>query len=94
MPGTPTSPEDSPSQPYCLLDLIGVDLAWQGKGFGRQMLAAQLRELDQRQMPCYLETSRREIVPYYQHFGFQLIHEYQLVNIPVYSLFRESNACA
>jgi ribosomal protein S18 acetylase RimI-like enzyme len=76
------------SQPYCLLDMIGVTPSLQRHGFGRKMLEEKLSELDNEHIPCYLETSKTENMKYYQQFGFKLIHEYQLPAMPVLCLLR------
>lgn len=76
------------SQPYCLLDMIGVDPPLQRRGFGRMMIEEKLRELDYHEIPCYLETSRRENIAYYGKFGFRPVNEYRLAATEVFCLLR------
>jgi hypothetical protein len=45
------------SRSYCLLDVIGIDPKFQRHGYARIMLQSKLHELDNRGLPCYLETS-------------------------------------
>jgi GNAT superfamily N-acetyltransferase len=80
--------------PYYLLDVIGVDPQWQGKGFARFMIESKLNEYDKHQYPCYLETSKRENIAFYQKYGFRLLHEYDLMTARVYCLIKESKKSA
>jgi ribosomal protein S18 acetylase RimI-like enzyme len=80
------------AQPYCLLDMIGVDPLLQGQGFARIMIEEKLRELDRERVACYLETSRRETAKYYGRFGFEIVHEYRLATVDVFCLLRKFGA--
>lgn len=82
------------SGPYCLLDMIGIDPSLQGQGLARTMIETKLLELDRERVPCYLETSRREMASYYQRFGFEMVHEYRLATMDVFCLLRKIGACA
>ncbi|HEU5425811.1 MAG TPA: GNAT family N-acetyltransferase [Actinocrinis sp.] len=44
---------------------------YQGHGAGATLLRSGLRHCDQEHLPAYLESSKLENVPLYQHFGFQ-----------------------
>jgi GNAT superfamily N-acetyltransferase len=55
-----------------VLALIGVDPARQGDGIGAALLRSRLRPCDQEGLPAYLESSKPENVPLYQHFGFHV----------------------
>jgi GNAT superfamily N-acetyltransferase len=44
----------------------------QGHGVGAALLRARLRRCDQERLPAYLESSKLENVPLYQHFGFHV----------------------
>jgi ribosomal protein S18 acetylase RimI-like enzyme len=77
------------SQPYCLLDMIGVDPALQGQGFARTMIEEKLRELDGQRLPCYLETSREATAKYYERFGFEIVQRYRLGTVDVFCLLRK-----
>jgi ribosomal protein S18 acetylase RimI-like enzyme len=80
------------SDPYCLLDMIGVAPSLQGQGFARMMIEEKLRELDREPVACYLETSRRETARYYERFGFEIVHEYRLSTMDVFCLLRKIGA--
>jgi GNAT superfamily N-acetyltransferase len=71
---------------YWLCDMIGVDPLQQGRGAGRHMMEAQLDYLDKAKMPCYLETSDARNVVYYEKYGFELIHRYEIHGVPVFCL--------
>ncbi len=79
---------DLVAQPYCLLDVIGVAARSQKKGLARVMIETKLAEFDQRQMPCYLETSDHANIAFYRIFGFDLIHEYRLMAVKSFCLYR------
>jgi len=73
-------------EPYWLCDMIGVDPLLQGRGIGRRMIEAQLNYLEKANMPCYLETSAVQNIVYYETYGFDLISQYKIHNIPVFCL--------
>jgi GNAT superfamily N-acetyltransferase len=58
-------------EPYWYLAIIGVDPARQGSGAGAALLRSRLALCDQEGMAAYLESSKLENVPVYQHFGFE-----------------------
>jgi GNAT superfamily N-acetyltransferase len=60
-----------PSEPHWYLKAIGVDPAWQGRGVASLLLRSRLRGCDQDRQPAYLEASKPDGVPLYEHFGFQ-----------------------
>ena len=82
------------SRPYCLLDMIGVEPSQQKHGLARSMLEEKLHELDGERLPCYLETSRMSTARYYERFGFEIVHRYQLATMDVLCLLREVGADA
>jgi ribosomal protein S18 acetylase RimI-like enzyme len=57
-------------QPHWYLAFIGVDPARQGYGVGAALLRSRLRRCDEDALTAYLESSKLENVPLYQHFGF------------------------
>lgn len=60
------------------LQLLGVDPAYQGQGFGSKLLRGKLAEIDAEGLPCYVETAPDENVAMYQHFGFQTLEKYRI----------------
>jgi GNAT superfamily N-acetyltransferase len=58
--------------PHWYLAIIGVDPVRQGHGVGAALLRSRLQRCDQEGLPAYLESSKLENVPLYQHFGFHV----------------------
>ncbi len=75
---------------YILLDLIGINPSYQKQGYARKMIESRLAEYDKLPDPCYLETSDKENLAYYEKFNFHLCCQYQLLTTTVYCLLRES----
>jgi ribosomal protein S18 acetylase RimI-like enzyme len=61
-----------PKTPNWYLYAIGVDPACQGQGFGGALLRSRLERVDQEGAAAYLESSKHENIPLYEHFGFQV----------------------
>jgi ribosomal protein S18 acetylase RimI-like enzyme len=61
-----------PDTPLWYLQVIGVSPEAQGLGVGTRLLEPALGLADREQMPCYLETSNPEAVPFYIRAGFQI----------------------
>ena len=59
-------------EPHWYLAFIGVDPVRQGCGVGAALLRSRLQRCDQVGLPAYLESSKLENVPLYQHFGFHV----------------------
>ena len=62
-----------PKEPHWYLKAIGVDPDWQGRGVASPLLRSRLERCDQEGQPAYLETSKPDNVPLYEHFGFRSI---------------------
>ena len=63
-----------PDEPVWYLEAMGVHPDAQRRGIGSALLAAGLAIVDADNLPCYLHTSDRANVDYYQRCGFQLTH--------------------
>ena len=59
-------------EPHWYLAMIGVDPVRQGHGVGAALLRSRLRRCDEEGLPAYLESSKLENVPLYQHFDFHV----------------------
>jgi GNAT superfamily N-acetyltransferase len=66
--------QDMPA-PHWYTMVIGVDPAFQGKGYGSSLLSPILKEAEKTNTPVYLETAQPKNVSFYQHMGFRLIRE-------------------
>lgn len=60
-----------PKEPHWYLKAIGVDPAWQGRDVAGLLLRSRLNHCDQDGLPAYLEASKPDGVPLYEHFGFR-----------------------
>jgi len=76
--------------PYFLLDIIGVSPMHQNQGHARRIIESKLEEYDDQPKPCYLETSDKENITFYEKYNFRLYYEYQLKTLKIYGLLRES----
>lgn len=59
-----------PDQPVWYLQVIGVSPEAQGLGVGSKLVEPALEQADRDRVPCYLETSNPEAVPFYLRAGF------------------------
>jgi len=71
----------------------------QGKGIGRALMEEVLKDADEKGLPCYLESSKRQPnVPIYEKFGFKLVREMRCSDekeeegINLYCMVREPKA--
>jgi len=59
-------------EPHWYLVIMGVDPAFQGRGWAGALLRPMLSRLDDLGRPCYLETHRADNVSFYRRFGFEV----------------------
>jgi GNAT superfamily N-acetyltransferase len=82
--------EHHPSGSYWVLQLLGVEPQWQGRGVGSALLAPVLARADAEQRPAYLEATSRQSVPLYERHGFEIVGELSLPAGPsLYPMWRE-----
>ena len=63
---------------HWFLQAIGVDPAYQGKGYAGKLLKPMLARIDREKMPCYLDTEEEKNVSIYQHYGFRVLEEVEI----------------
>lgn len=71
-----------PQEPHWYLPLIGTDPAFQGRGYGADLMAHAIWRCDERGEPAYLESSNPSNVPFYERFGFKVMGEIQQGSSP------------
>ena len=54
---------------------LGVDPAYQGHGFGGQLVQAVLQQARTQGLPCYLNTENARNVAFYRRYGFHQVSE-------------------
>lgn len=72
-----------PRESHWYLPLIGVDPAFQGRGYGARLMEHALRECDRTRLPAYLESSNPANVPFYEAHGFEVMGTIQSGTSPV-----------
>jgi GNAT superfamily N-acetyltransferase len=71
LPGFTRALKHHPREQHWYLYAIGVDPVHQGKGVASVLLRSRLARSDEAGLPAYLESSKPENVPLYEHFGFE-----------------------
>jgi GNAT superfamily N-acetyltransferase len=71
-----------PSEPCWYLPLIGVDPAYQGRGYGSALLRHALEQCDRAGQSAYLESSNPRNIPLYERHGFETMGTIQVGSSP------------
>ena len=73
------------------LQVIGVDLQHQGKGYGIALMKYMLEKIDDHRIPVYLETSTEKNVKFYEKFEFKVMKEIIIpdTQVPGYYMLRK-----
>ncbi len=80
--------ERHPKDPHAYLALIATHPERRGRGHGRALLSAWLRNVDALGVASYLETDRRELLGFYQGAGFEVACELRAFGIPIWCMRR------
>ncbi|MFE7038504.1 GNAT family N-acetyltransferase [Streptomyces atratus] len=70
--------EHGPKEPHWYLAVVGADPAARGQGHGAALLRSGLAKADAAGLAVYLESSKPDNLPFYEHFGFTVLGEAQL----------------
>ncbi|MCT2544219.1 MULTISPECIES: GNAT family N-acetyltransferase [Streptomyces] len=70
--------EHGPKEPHWYLAVVGADPAARGQGHGAALLRSGLAKADAAGLPVYLESSKPDNLPFYEHFGFTVLGEAEL----------------
>lgn len=75
--------QSHPREAHWYLPQIGVEPNAQGRGLGTELMRHALTRCDQERALAYLEASKPENIPFYQHHGFEVIGEIQIGAAPM-----------
>lgn len=80
-----------PHEPHYYLQVLGVDPAHQGTGWGGRFLRKGLQVADSKGFPCFLETMNPDNIGYYNRHGFRVTGELRLpwTGHPLWLMWRE-----
>ena len=79
-------------EPHYYLAAIGTDPSFQGKGIGSALIQPVLERCDKERLPAYLESSKRENIPFYNKHGFEVVEELQIPDGPrLWPMIRSAN---
>ena len=67
-------------EPHSYLMLVGVNPELQGQGAGSAIVREGLALADRESQPCYLDTSERRNLAFYERLGFVVLEEATLAN--------------
>ncbi|MFX0001353.1 MAG: hypothetical protein ACFE9Q_14400 [Candidatus Hodarchaeota archaeon] len=63
---------------YWYLSIIGINPLYQGKGFSRVLFNSMFNQIDEQELPCFLDTNNKKNLLIYKRFGFRIVEEYQI----------------
>jgi ribosomal protein S18 acetylase RimI-like enzyme len=80
-----------PAEPHWYLPVIGVDPAYQRRGYGGALLRHALEQCDRDHAPAYLESTNPRNVSLYQRHGFEALGTIQKgTSPPVVPMLRKA----
>jgi len=71
-----------PTEPHWYLPAIGVDPAYQGRGYGGALMSYALERCDREGVPAYLESSNPRNISLYKRHGFATVGQVQVGSSP------------
>jgi GNAT superfamily N-acetyltransferase len=77
-------------EPHVHLGPLAVDAHLQGEGMGSLIMQEYCRRLDAAREVGYLETDKRANVRFYERFGFEVIGEEPVLDVPNWFMRRPS----
>jgi ribosomal protein S18 acetylase RimI-like enzyme len=86
--------ERDPDQPHSHLGPLAVDKHLQGRGIGSQVMNQYCRRLDLSSEVGYLETDKRENVPFYERHGYAVIDQADVIGVPNWFMIRQPQSPA
>ena len=77
-----------PKEAHWHLGPVAIERHLQGKGVGSELLREFCSRMDASDSMAYLEIDKRENVPFYERFGFQVTAEQQVLGVPNWFMVR------
>jgi len=77
-----------PADPHWHLGPVAVDAHLQGQGIGSALLSAFGDRMDASATRAYLETDRPENVRFYEKFGFCVVSQHMVLDVPNWFMIR------
>lgn len=80
-----------PSEPHWYLAFLAANVRLRGRGYGTALMAPMLERADREGLPCYLESSKPENLPFYNRFGFEVTSEFRIDEDapPMWAMWRD-----
>ena len=79
-----------PKERHWYLQMLGTAPQWQGHGAGSAILAPVLERCDRDGERVYLESSKKQNIPFYERHGFMVTDEIQVKRGPiVWAMWRD-----
>jgi ribosomal protein S18 acetylase RimI-like enzyme len=78
-----------PHKPHYYLEYIGVEPKLQGKSIGSTIMQHLISKADEESVGCYLENANPRNLAFYKRFGFQVIEEKEILDLPAWFMWRE-----
>ena len=82
--------ERDPAEPHVHLGPLAVDAHLQGQGIGSAIMREHCRRLDDAGEVGYLETDKPENVGFYERFGYDVVGEQPVLDVPNWFMRRPS----
>jgi GNAT superfamily N-acetyltransferase len=86
--------ERDPDPPHTHLGPVAVEPRLRGHGIGGQIMLEHCRQLDQAGQVSYLETDKRENVPFYQRHGYEVVAEDSVLGVSNWFMSRQPGKTA
>lgn len=78
-----------PHEPHWYLTWLAVDPARQNEGIGSRLIKHGLQKVDESGLPAYLESANPRTIPFYEHYGFEVMGRTHTPTAPpVYFMYR------
>ncbi len=78
-----------PREPHLYLEHLGVEPALQGRGLGSSLLEVLSDRANREGLACFLETANPRNLPLYRRFGFEVVAEEAILDVPTWFMRRE-----